>query len=251
MPSRLSTARPPSRPISMAKAGLTTPSMAAAMTGMAKRRPHSSQDRSTSLGLTVRAPGTSAMSSKPYAARAFRPRPTHMPMLTLPRYLEIARRAHTVCGVKYTRGSVGVSTGAAARFLAPLAALRGGAGVNVRPSGPGFSFFKGGPRRAPFTPNGGQPGGQSGSGAGRFFPDQAQALEAEVRVDGLDRAGDALHLGGEAARADDLRVAAELGAHALDEAVHEARVAEHDARLDVGDRVAPDGGRRRDELHAE
>src|SRR5215475_4437752 len=38
---------------------------------------------STSLGLTVRAPGTSAMSSNPYATLALRPRPTHIPMAWL------------------------------------------------------------------------------------------------------------------------------------------------------------------------
>ena len=54
--------------------------MAAAMMGIGKRWPQSSQEMSTSLGLMVRAPGTSAISSKPYAARAFRPRPTHMPI---------------------------------------------------------------------------------------------------------------------------------------------------------------------------
>ena len=71
---------PPSRPISMAREGLTTPSMAAAMMGMSNRRPQSSHEMSTSLGLMVSAPGTRAISSKPYAALALRPRPTHMPM---------------------------------------------------------------------------------------------------------------------------------------------------------------------------
>src|ERR1700731_2416025 len=80
MPSRLSTASPPPRPISMANEGLTPPSMAAAMIGIGNRCPQSSQEMSTSLGLMVRAPGTSAISSKPYAARAFRPRPTHIPI---------------------------------------------------------------------------------------------------------------------------------------------------------------------------
>ena len=66
--------------------GSTTPSMAAAMIGSSKRWPQSSQDTSTSFGLMVTVPGTSAMSSNPYATRAFRPRPTHMPMrLALPR----------------------------------------------------------------------------------------------------------------------------------------------------------------------
>jgi hypothetical protein len=39
--------------------------MAAAMMGSSKRRPQSSHEISTSLGLTVTAPGTSAMSSNP------------------------------------------------------------------------------------------------------------------------------------------------------------------------------------------
>ena len=34
--------------------------------------------------LMVKAPGTRAMSSKPYAALAFRPRPTHIPIHCLP-----------------------------------------------------------------------------------------------------------------------------------------------------------------------
>src|SRR5438552_5418234 len=63
--------------------------MAAAMMGISKRRPQSSQEMSTSVGLTVSAPGTSAMSSKPYAARALRPRPTHIPIDQL--LLSIAR----------------------------------------------------------------------------------------------------------------------------------------------------------------
>ncbi len=38
-------------------------------------------------------PGTSAMSSNPYAARAFRPRPTHIPMLSSPPGRPAARAA--------------------------------------------------------------------------------------------------------------------------------------------------------------
>ncbi len=56
--------------------------MAAAMMGIWKRWPQRSQEMSTSVGLIVSDPGTSAMSSNPYAARAFRPRPTHIPMLS-------------------------------------------------------------------------------------------------------------------------------------------------------------------------
>src|SRR5262249_27316816 len=59
-------------------------SIAAAMMGMSKRRPQRSHEMSTSLGFIVRAPGTSAMSSKPYAALALRPRPTHMPIRRIP-----------------------------------------------------------------------------------------------------------------------------------------------------------------------
>src|SRR2546428_12998275 len=79
MPSRFSTARPPWRPISTASCGPTTPSMAAAIIGNSKRWPQSSQEMSTSFGLTVTVPGTSAMSSNPYATLALRPRPTHIP----------------------------------------------------------------------------------------------------------------------------------------------------------------------------
>src|SRR3990172_3838654 len=84
IPSRFRTARPPSRPISAASRGPTTPSMAAAMMGMSKRRPQSSHAMSTSLEFTVTAPGTRAMSSKPYAILALRPRPIHMPMCPCP-----------------------------------------------------------------------------------------------------------------------------------------------------------------------
>src|SRR3989441_5633932 len=79
-PSRLRTASPPSRPISIASLGPTTPSMAAAMIGSSKRWPQSSQAMSTSFGLIVTVPGTRAMSSNPYATLAFRPRPTHIPI---------------------------------------------------------------------------------------------------------------------------------------------------------------------------
>jgi hypothetical protein len=65
IPSRLRTAMPPSRPISIANRGSDTPSMAAETTGSSTRRPASSQDTSTSLGFTVTVPGTSAMSSNP------------------------------------------------------------------------------------------------------------------------------------------------------------------------------------------
>src|SRR5437764_14322437 len=85
MPSRLSTASPPSRPISIARVGPTTPSIAAAMIGSSKRWPQSSHEMSTSFGLSVTVPGTSAMSSNPYATLAFRPRLTHLPIGTLPR----------------------------------------------------------------------------------------------------------------------------------------------------------------------
>ena len=53
----------------MAVLGLTTPSMAAAMSGRSKRKASISQEMSTSSGSRVRRLGTMAMSSKPYARR--------------------------------------------------------------------------------------------------------------------------------------------------------------------------------------
>ena len=53
----------------MAVAGLTTPSMADAMSGSSKRNASISQEMSTSSGSRVRLDGTIAMSSKPYARR--------------------------------------------------------------------------------------------------------------------------------------------------------------------------------------
>src|SRR3954469_1837039 len=59
----------------MAVAGLTTPSMAAAMRGRSKRNASISQVMSTSSGSRVRRLGTMAMSSNPYARRPDLPIP--------------------------------------------------------------------------------------------------------------------------------------------------------------------------------
>src|SRR5712691_8776923 len=124
----------------MASFGLTTPSIAAAMIGRSKRRPHSSQPMSTSLGLTVSTPGTSAISSNPYATLALRPRPTHIPIAG-PFRLENrpcpaipAHGASAVCRdrhpphpldlVQYKASSQGVSTGARRRDLTRDRALK-------------------------------------------------------------------------------------------------------------------------------
>ena len=64
-PSRFSTARPPRRPISMAVAGETTPSMAEAISGSSNVQASISQEMSTSSGSLVRRDGTMATSSKP------------------------------------------------------------------------------------------------------------------------------------------------------------------------------------------
>jgi hypothetical protein len=61
----LSTPTPPSRPISMAVAGLMTPSMADPISGRSKRKASISHEMSTSSGSRVRRLGTMAMSSKP------------------------------------------------------------------------------------------------------------------------------------------------------------------------------------------
>ncbi len=59
----------------MAVAGETTPSMAEARRGSSSRYGPSFQPMSTSSASRVRRLGTIAMSSKPYARRAFLPRP--------------------------------------------------------------------------------------------------------------------------------------------------------------------------------
>ena len=61
--------------ISMANAGSTTQSIDAARMGSLNVKPASCQLVSTSSGLIVTEPGTMAISSKPYARRAFFPRP--------------------------------------------------------------------------------------------------------------------------------------------------------------------------------
>src|SRR3954451_24396929 len=75
MPSRLSTPSPPSLPSSIATWGETTPSIAEASSGSSSRCGPSFQPMSTSCGSRVRLDGTIAMSSNPYACRAFLPRP--------------------------------------------------------------------------------------------------------------------------------------------------------------------------------
>src|SRR3954467_10445968 len=75
MPSRLRTPRPPSLPSSIAVCGETTPSIAEAISGSSSRCGPSFQPMSTSCGSRVLRDGTIAMSSKPYACRAFFPRP--------------------------------------------------------------------------------------------------------------------------------------------------------------------------------
>src|SRR3954471_328726 len=75
MPSRLRTPRPPSLPSSIAVCGETTPSIAEAISGSSSRCGPSFQPMSTSCGSRVLRDGTIAMSSNPYACRAFLPRP--------------------------------------------------------------------------------------------------------------------------------------------------------------------------------
>src|SRR5512137_1887379 len=220
MPSRLSTARPPTRPISMAKEGLTTPSMAAAMIGIGKRWPQSSQEMSTSVGLMVRAPGTSAMSSKPYAARAFRPRPTHIPIRpaswphpawarrrvpaaeTL--YVENRARRPTVgWGEVYERSAPGVNRGSHR-----------------------------GPRVSP-------------------LPEHPQTLELEILVHELQALHDLAHLAHQAPGSDHLHVTFHLPPHALDQPVDEPGPAVDHPGLDVGHGVPADGVLRPHQLDAE
>jgi hypothetical protein len=65
IPSRLSTARPPSLPMIPAVSGETTPSSAAPIRGRSKRYGPSVQETSTSSGSRVRRDGTIAISSNP------------------------------------------------------------------------------------------------------------------------------------------------------------------------------------------
>ncbi len=64
-PSRLRTARPPSRPISTAVDGDTTPSIADAISGRSNVHASISHEMSTSSGSRVRLEGTMATSSNP------------------------------------------------------------------------------------------------------------------------------------------------------------------------------------------
>ena len=69
-PSRLSTPRPPSRPISIAVSGETTESIGAAIIGRSNLYASICHDVDTFSGSRVRRLGTIAMSSNEYAARA-------------------------------------------------------------------------------------------------------------------------------------------------------------------------------------
>src|SRR5205823_5625687 len=69
------TARPPSRPTSIAVEGDTAASIAAASIGSSKRYASISQEMSTSSGSRVLREGTIATSSNPYALRAVFPAP--------------------------------------------------------------------------------------------------------------------------------------------------------------------------------
>src|SRR6266446_6105966 len=209
IPSRFRTASPPSRPISIASLGPTTPSMAAAMIGSSKRWPQSSQAMSTSFGLIVTVPGTRAMSSNPYATLAFRPRPTHIPIgapplsqspVPSPRspYIGIGLVPAYYISYEYTRRPPRVST-------------RGRRGV-------------------------------------RFLVEDAEPHEPQVVVHALDRARDARDEHGEAAGPDHLGAPAHLRPHPVDEPVHEAGEAVDRAGLDVGRRVTTDGLLGPDEL---
>src|SRR5262252_7375874 len=84
MPSRFSTARPPSSPSLIATSGETTPSIADASSGSSSRCGPSFQPMSTSCGSRVRLDGTIAMSSNPYACLAFFPRPMSISTRYLP-----------------------------------------------------------------------------------------------------------------------------------------------------------------------
>src|SRR5947199_2803602 len=84
MPSRLRTPRPPSLPSAIAVFGETTPSIAEAISGSSSRCGPSFQPMSTSCGSRVRLDGTIAMSSNPYACRAFLPRPISISTNYLP-----------------------------------------------------------------------------------------------------------------------------------------------------------------------
>src|SRR2546430_2638151 len=201
IPSRFRTASPPRRPISIASLGPTTPSMAAAMIGSSNRWPSSSQAMSTSFGLIVTVPGTSAMSSNPYATLAFRPRPTHIPIGTPPLrlpsvpcprslYIGIGPVPSHYISCEYTRRARRVST-------------RGRRGM-------------------------------------RFLVEEPQPRQPQVVIDALDRARDTSDEHGEAAGPDHLWAPAHLRAHPVDQAVHEPGEAVDRARLDIGRRVSAD-----------
>src|SRR5204862_2622063 len=70
---------PPSFDIAIAKSTSTTPSIAAPQIGTSSASRPRAKVMSTSAGLIVTAPGTSATSSNPYARRARRPIPISRP----------------------------------------------------------------------------------------------------------------------------------------------------------------------------
>src|SRR5712691_11586779 len=87
-PSRLSTANPPSLPISTAVAGDTTPSIADAISGRSNVHASISQEMSTSSGSLVRREGTMATLSKPYARLPVLPMPISMSIRLASRFAD-------------------------------------------------------------------------------------------------------------------------------------------------------------------
>src|SRR5205085_9666445 len=85
-------ARPPRRPISIAVAGETTPSIAAAIIGSSSLYASTSHVMSTSSGSRVRRLGTMAMSSNPYARRPDLPIP--ISTSTCPPELRVVAQLH-------------------------------------------------------------------------------------------------------------------------------------------------------------
>src|SRR5688572_9098056 len=80
-------------------------------------------------------------------------------------------------------------------------------------------------------------------------PDQAEAFQGQVWVDAVERARMGRDQVREAARGDGLRLDAELLPDAPDDAVHLAREAVDEARLETGDGGLPDDGSGRREVH--
>src|SRR5262245_2581723 len=206
MPSRFSTASPPWRPSSTARLGPTTPSIAAAMIGSSKRWPQSSHEMSTSLGLTVTVPGTSAMSSKPYATLAFRPRPTHIPIdrpSRAPGFCFSAQVPHI--GIArwptYYISWIILTTPGVVNGAELMCALQAVAGLGPRR-----------PRRASRLRT-------------RLFIEHTQTVEPQVLVDQLDAARNVHDEPGVATRRNDPGRSTHLRSHPIDEPVDQAGVA--------------------------